>query len=325
MKSVNQVLRNSWRRLAACGVLLAVLGMAGCGSRTRNDVFLGYDAENNYDSASDDILYEKESDFAYDSIETSVAESTNQYSSVSNSTRKLIKNVQMRVETVEFDTFWQALENQIAECGGYVESSELYNSSRRVNRQASLSIRVPAEKLENFCTGVSETSHVISKSETGRDVTLAYYDLESHVTALRVEYETLIDILEKCTEVADVIDVQSRITEVLYQIESYQTQLNNYDNLVAYSTVSLSVYEVETETVLEKQTMGERIAEGFSETMQQLVEDAQDITVSLITHLPYLLLWAVVILVIVLAIRGMWKRHKRKKAARTASPVVPKS
>jgi hypothetical protein len=135
--------------------------------------------------------------------------------------------------------------------------------------------------------------------------------MESHVKALRSEYETLLGILEKCTELKDVISVQSRITEVLYQIESYQSKLNNYDNLVAFSTITLNISEVERETVVNPETLGERISAGFRETVADISEGFENFAVDFVVNLPYLLIWAVIIAVAALLVRSLVRRHKR--------------
>jgi len=228
----------------------------------------------------------------------------------SDSARKLIKNVTMELETKEYDNFILSLEAQISACGGYIQNSSMRGSGS--NRHASVTARIPADALDSFCSGVSEIANVVMRSENTNDVTLSYYDMESHMKALRSEYDTLIGILEKCTDLKDVISVQSRITEVLYQIESYKTQLNNYDNLVAYSTVNIYVNEVQRETIVVEQTLGSRIVNGFMRTVDDIVEDAKDLTVDIAANSPYIVIWALIILAVILVIRALIRRWNRK-------------
>ena len=114
--------------------------------------------------------------------------------------RKLIKNVTIRLETKEFDAFNAELNARIAAFGGYVQSSSVDGGgyySKNNRRYATVTARIPAENLDIFISGVSEIANVTSKSENTNDVTLSYYDMESHVKALRSEYDTLFGILEK--------------------------------------------------------------------------------------------------------------------------------
>ena len=143
--------------------------------------------------------------------------------------------------------------------------------------------------------------------------------MQSHVKALRSEYDTLLGILEKCTELKDVISVQSRITEVLYQIESYESMLKNYDNLVTYSTVHMSLSEVERETVVVEQTVGTRMTEALSRTMDDVREGLQDFAVDFVTNLPYIVIWLVLIVVLVLVIRALYRRQRRRSEKKKES------
>ena len=265
----------------------------------------------------------KDSYGIYNTADSLYAEKTDNVPSVEQQTdglqtgRKLIKNVTMRLETKEFDAFQAELNARIISFGGYIQSSSVDGGSyysKNYRRYATVTARIPAEKLDAFISGVTDIANVTSRSETTNDVTLSYYDMESHVKALRGEYETLLGILEKCTELKDVISVQSRITEVLYQIESYQSKLNNYDNLVAFSTITLNISEVERETVVNPETLGERISAGFRETVADISEGLEDLTVDFIVNLPYLLIWAVIIAVAALLVRSLIRRHKRNIA-----------
>jgi len=230
--------------------------------------------------------------------------------------RKLIKSVSMNLETKEFDAFLSDLYARIESVGGYIQSSNVnggkYSRYDYYERNAHVTARIPADRLDSFCDGVAGTANVVSRREETDDVTLQYYDTESHMKALRSEYDTLVGILEKCTKLEDVISVQGRITEVLYQIESYKTTLNNYDNLVSYSTVTMSIAEVQVETIVTEQTVGERIVTGLSESLRNIREDSEDLLVSFLANLPYLLIWGVIILGVVLAVRA-GLRHTRKK------------
>ena len=141
--------------------------------------------------------------------------------------RKIIKNGDLSVQTREFDEFITNLNQAILATGGYVEASSVngnsYNKSRM--RSADITARIPAENLDAFCDQVSDLGNVTYRNLYTRDVTLTYVDLESHVKALRTEQQTLMALLEKAETVEDIITIQSRLSEVLYEIESYESTL----------------------------------------------------------------------------------------------------
>lgn len=301
--------------VVTAAILVCAFLLTGCGSsvmnEARDDAMMApqesMDGKHSAGlSASDNYVYTESE---------SSAEMTSPSATAPDTGRKLIKNVNLRLETKEFDMFHAELNARILSFGGYVQSSSVDGGSyysKNYRRYATVTARIPAEHLEAFVSGVSEIANVTSRSENTNDVTLSYYDMESHVKALRSEYDTLIGILEKCKELKDVISVQSRITDVLYQIESYQSKLNNYDNLVAYSTVTMNISEVERETVVDPETLGERITAGFNNTIAEISEDLEDFAVDFVANLPYLLIWVVIITAVVLILRGVILKIRRK-------------
>lgn len=301
--------------VVTAAILVCAFLLTGCGSsvmnEARDDAMMApqESMDGKYSaglSASDNYVYTESE---------SSAEMTSPSATAPDTGRKLIKNVNLRLETKEFDMFHAELNARILSFGGYVQSSSVDGGSyysKNYRRYATVTARIPAEHLEAFVSGVSEIANVTSRSENTNDVTLSYYDMESHVKALRSEYDTLIGILEKCKELKDVISVQSRITDVLYQIESYQSKLNNYDNLVAYSTVTMNISEVERETVVDPETLGERITAGFNNTIAEISEDLEDFAVDFVANLPYLLIWVVIITAVVLILRGVILKIRRK-------------
>ena len=103
------------------------------------------------------------------------------------SDRKLIKNVSMAVETEDYTGLVSNIQSRVEELGGYTESFEAYNESSVGNRSASLTLRIPADRLDEFVSQVEEISNIVSRQETVEDVTLTYVDLESRRRMYRSE------------------------------------------------------------------------------------------------------------------------------------------
>ena len=76
------------------------------------------------------------------------------------SDRKLIKNVSMAVETEDYTGLVSNIQNRVEELGGYTESFEAYNESSVGNRSASLTLRIPADRLDEFVSQVEEISNI---------------------------------------------------------------------------------------------------------------------------------------------------------------------
>ncbi len=236
--------------------------------------------------------------------------------------RKLITTMTLSAETEYFDDLMGNLERQVAELGGYIENSNQWNGSvdyygnRKSNRSASLTIRIPAEKLDGFVALMEENSNITNKSREVEDVTLAYVDLESHKKALLTEEERLLELLEMAETVEDLISIEDKLANVRYQLESMESQLRTYDNKINYSTVYLDIQEVERLTPPEDITTWGRIKNGFSENLYGLGVDIENIFVGFVINIPYILAWLVVLALVLLIVLLLAKREKKKKAER---------
>lgn len=236
--------------------------------------------------------------------------------------RKLITTMNISAETENFDALIGNLEEQITALGGYIENSEQWNGStdyygnRINNRDARLTIRIPAEKLGSFLTMVEEHSNITNKSKNVEDVTLAYVDLESHKKALLTAEERLLDLLEKAETVEDLITIEDKLTDVRYQLESMESQLRTYDNKINYSTVYLNIQEVKRLTPVEEPTTWGRIKTGFEESVYNVCVGIRDFFVGLIINIPYIILWLIILAVVLLIVFLLAKNEKKKKAKR---------
>ncbi len=312
------------RRLLAAGLLAASL--TACGSDAADmqseSATVTEDSAAAYDMA-DTGIYEART--AVYEEESAAEEGAEQITEAAATDRKLIKTVNISAETEDFDSLLSGLEEQITALGGYIEDLSVYNRNNysayeeegRYLRYAGMTARIPADNLDSFLTQVDEQSNIVSRSESVSDVTLQYVDLESHKQALLTEQDRLMELLEEAETVEDIIAIESRLSEVRYEIESMESQLRTYDNKIDYSTVYLSLEEVEHYTPGEDAGVMERIRSGFLESLRGVGTGICDLAVWLVIHLPYLLAWAIVIGAAVFLCRIIRKRRRRKKQAQT--------
>ena len=316
----------------ALAVLMA-LGLTGCGASSQGaeteaavaDSAYVSDDMYSYDNGKyEETASEEASDQEYDSA----AGSTETAEKVQDTGRKLIKNVEMTVETEEFDALLTNVEKRIEALGGYIEASNVYNGSTYNSynngrlRSADITARIPAGNLDEFLSLVSESSNVISKNENVTDVTLQYVDMQSHKEALQTEQQRLLELLEQAETIDDIITLESRLSDVRYQIESMESQLRTFDNQVSYSTVYLYINEVKTYTQVEEQTRLQRMTSGFVNSLKGIGNGFLDFGVSFIIALPYLVVWAVIIAVMILLIRLIAKKSKKNSEKRALKQQI---
>ena len=306
--------------------LFALLSLSSCGSSADKasealDVGEYYNSKSSYGYESDMMAYDDYSYAEETEAETSVSEPKpdEKVDFISDpSDRKLVRNAELIVQTKTFDEFIKSTETKVSSLGGYVESSDVSSNGYYSdgNRQASLTARVPADKFDEFLDSVSEIAAVTSKSISVNDITSNYIDTESRIKALKAEQTALLGILEKAKNVSETIEVYSRLSEVNASLERYESQLKTYDKQVAYSTIRMNIYEVErVSTANEKEGFFKEIGRRLSDNLYNLGTGLRNLAVWFISSLPYLLIFAGCIAVVIVVIR---KIHKKRKAKREA-------
>ncbi len=320
------------RRNAFVLLLALALLMSGCGaggaSKTQASMEMAADMEMSVDTAAASAggAYDNGYSESYSmDMEEAVAEEMDmaaeeggaQTPKVNSTQRKLIKNVDLEVETETFEDLLADVRKRTEQFGGYIEESYAYNGSNyygKSNRNANLTIRIPAERLEEFLAVVSESSNVISRNESVTDVTLQYVDMESHKKALTAEQERLLELLEQAETIEDIITLESRLSDVRYQLESMESQLRTMDNQVSYSTVYLYINEVTKYTPVKEQTPWEKISTGFAASLSDVGRGLLNFGIDCVINLPYIILWAIIFVVAFLVIRLVIRLIKRKRA-----------
>lgn len=317
------------RIFALTGILLALLlVLSGCGSRAANDSpgVAGYGSYNGKnESFSTGGLYDTESPMM-----PSPEPGERDDDAALTTDRKLIQTAWMELESRDYAQALAALEQMVTDCGGYIESrseqgGSLY-SSRYNARYASITARIPADKLEAAMGMAGELCNVVSRSTDVADVTESYADTEARLKTLRLQEERLLEILSKATELSDVLELESRLSDVRYQIESYEATLRSYDSRVSYSTLHITLQEVVEYSIINSppQTLGQRLSDGFKDSMRMVKNSAENALVWLVTYLPLVLLWAVILAVVIWLVlrlvRRAQKAGKLPKVSRKGKP-----
>ena len=231
--------------------------------------------------------------------------------------RKLIRDANLSIETKEFDDLIKNLQFQISSIGGYVESmSESGNSYRSSGRRyAYIYARVPADKLDQFMSTVDGLGNVIQKGMSTRDVTSSYVDMESRLKVLETEKESLQKIMASAETTTEMLETQSRLYDVIEEIEAYEAKKRSYDSLIAYSTVSIDIQEVIELTPQPEETRWEELTRRFTQSLGDLGEAVVDFGIGFVVALPWILVIGAVCTVIFLAIYLPIRAKNRKRRA----------
>ena len=235
--------------------------------------------------------------------------------------RKWIITVDMSAETEDLDALLTALDERITSLHGFVENQNIYNgsnySSRRY-RYANLTVRIPADDVNQFTEEVSGIANVVRNNKSLEDITLSYTATESRVKALETEQARLLELMEMADTMSDLLEIEARLTDVRYELERYASQLRLYDNQIDYATIHLNIEEVQEYTPVVEKTAWERIRDGFTGSLKDLGKGIKETFIWVIVNSPYLVVFGILGAGAAVVV----KKRKARKAARKHKPTL---
>ncbi len=226
---------------------------------------------------------------------------------------KLIKTYNYTIQSSKYDEAKADIEKLVKEYGGYIENQTSYNYDYSKNTYFTL--RIPADKAEEFLSKAGNAGTITEQSIYVEDVTSNYIDVEAHLKAVKIQHERLLELLEQAESLEDIIALEERLTEIEYQLGSYESTLKNYDNQVKYATIYLNLNEISETEVVEEDGVLDRIRKGFTENLGDVGTGLVDLMVGIIVALPYLVVLGVVAFLLILFYKKVIKKRNEKKKA----------
>ena len=281
-------------RLAAA--LLAAALLAGCG---------GSSAANST-AATYDMNLSQEAAVAEGGGESSLM--LEDVSTGENAPQKIIYRADMTLESTDFDTARDALLAAVEDTGSWMEYSHLSGTAEDRDRYANYTVRVPVEHYQDFLTQAGQAGSMLSLNESAENVTSTYIDMEARISSLENQRDRLNELAAKAETTADLLEIESQLSDVQYQLESYTQQLRNLDGQVTYSTVDVTLREVSSLTPTGV-TFPQRLADAFAGGWNGFLLFIQGLILALVYLWPLLLIAVVAFVIIRMLVRRHRKNH----------------
>lgn len=226
---------------------------------------------------------------------------------------KLIRRVDISIETKEFDKLIENINQKMTSLGGWVQDSSLYNNDGyNPYRNQYITIRLPYEKVDAFLDDIDAHGTIRNISDNTEDITLKYANTQTRLDNLNVQHQRLLELLSQAERIEDIIVLEERLSEVETEIDSYQIEIKNYDNLVNYSTITLNINE-SIYIQNEPETFGERIWNELSYNLHNIKENFADGIIYFIAHIPNIVILGMVIFIVYKIVKKVKLKIKKKK------------
>lgn len=135
------------------------------------------------------------------------------------------------------------------------------------------------------------------------------------------------ELMDQAESIEDLITIESRLSDIRYQIETMESQLRTFDNQVTYSMVYFYIEEVKVYTQIEELSRFEEMTQGFTDSVENVINGLLDFGVGFVISIPYMFVGfaflGIVILIVFLIHRRSVKKLE-KKLKNMQSPVSEK-
>ncbi len=176
------------------------------------------------------------------------------------------------------------------------ENVNEYESGRKSYLTGYYQIKIETSKYDSLVNELKSIGELKSFSENADDITKRKVDVESTLKAERERLARYNKMYEESISVSDKIELSDRIFNQERTIKYYEEELNNVNNQVSYSTISLTLNE-------KRSDYADIIFVKFSDLIKSFVESLNNLLKFFVVILP----WAVITLILYLLYRRFMK------------------
>jgi hypothetical protein len=164
---------------------------------------------------------------------------------------KIVYTGTLQLSVPNLDEALTKARTAIVGVGGYIGASQLSTSEER--RFASVTYRIPAERWEDALDGLRRLGTVEAEQTEAAEVADQIVDLEARIANLRATERTIQGIMDRATEISDILQIQGQLTSVRGEIERMDAQRAGLEDRAALATLTVS-YAVPVVPITEVQS-----------------------------------------------------------------------
>lgn len=197
----------------------------------------------------------------------------------------------------------------VESAGGRIDSRSEYAPSRGDAGSATLTLRIPADRLNEVIDDLSALGQRDELTTSEGDVTVLVADLDSRIATQRGIIDRLNGMFGQAATIDDLITLETTIAQHQATLEDLEAQQRSVDDQVALSTISLYLRSEAEAPVAEPMDFLSGLEAGWG----AFVAFFAGLLVALGVLLPWLVAAGIISAATVLIVR----RNRRRKAAGT--------
>jgi len=222
--------------------------------------------------------------------------------------RKIIYTADVELVVEDFDPIPAKVAKLAADFGGIVASSAETGSAghRRTGRWT---LRVPVSRYGECLVAVKALGELRDSRSDSKDVSEEYFDLDARIKNKQKQEARLLELLSDATgKLEEVLRVERELARVREEIERMQGRMRVLNNLTSLTTIELTVEEIKGYVPEKAPTYSTRVRRAWDGSLNALVSAAASVSIALVALAPWIGVFLVPVIVIVLVLRRCCRR-----------------
>ena len=200
-----------------------------------NDVVDAIDGDNSYSSSNKST--ESMNNFDEDvTDENGLSNNDHNFITPENKNQKLIYEGDVELRTNDIDKTYKEISTLMNKYDARVERLDEYTDSMN------FTVRITQDNFMKFYNSLSDVSGDLAYSNLSvTDKTKEYSDNTRKIEILKTEYNELKELMKEAKNLEEMLQLKDRLTELSYEIDSYEQSNQNIDYDSQYSTLNISI------------------------------------------------------------------------------------
>jgi Domain of unknown function (DUF4349) len=157
--------------------------------------------------------------------------------------RMVIRAAQLSVEVQDMESALSQARAIASRAGGFVSASDTHieKVNDKDNMVANLTLQVRSDSADSAMSDLRGLGKVTAESSGSQDVTDEYVDLNSNLRNLQASEAAILKLMDKATQIQDVLSLQRELTQVRGQIERIQGRKTYLERRTDMATITLAL------------------------------------------------------------------------------------
>lgn len=225
--------------------------------------------------------------------------------------RQLIRSARLELSVPKVDEAVRRAQEEARALGGFASEE----SAR--DQRASLTVRVPADKLDEALNRLDDLGRVIVREQRSQDVTDQMVDTKARLDSQRASVDRVRALLDRAGSISEITQIEGELTRRQAELESLQRRLESMSKQVAMATVNISLVR-EDQAVAPS---GDDFLSALGAGWRAFLSTLNGLLIALGAALPFLVVLGVLAAVLVVVLRRRRAGNVAPEPATTETPA----